>query len=94
VTVRNNQFDPGIRTVAPNSTVTWTWDSCGGGSYNYGTGEYDGETCVNHSVLWADGTGSGTKSEGVYQRQFTAPGTYNYQCSEHGTAMSGTITVQ
>jgi plastocyanin len=90
VTVINNSFTPAASTVPVGSTVTWTWDSCSGGDpYGYG------QTCVSHSVVWDDdGSSSGLKSEGSYQKAFPAAGRYSYHCSIHGAAMTGAVTVQ
>lgn len=90
VTVTNNAFTPASSTVPAGSTITWTWDSCTGGDI-YGSGQ----TCVNHSVVWDDdGSGSGVKSQGSYQKTFPTAGTYTYHCSVHGAAMKGAVTVQ
>lgn len=93
VLVQNNSFNPATLTVAAGTTVKWTWATCSGSNdpYNGGTGQ----TCVDHSVTWDDGTGtSATQSEGTYQRAFATAGTYKYHCVVHGTAMSGTVVVQ
>src|SRR5258705_6694226 len=87
ITVSNNSFSPGTKTVAVGASVQWGWNSCSGDPY-YGT------TCVAHSVTFDDGTTSPTQDQGSYVRTFNAPGTYNYHCSQHGAAMSGSITVQ
>jgi plastocyanin len=78
LTVSNNLFDPNSTTVPVGTTVTWTWAV---GS-------------VNHNVTFDDGTKSGTQNTGTFTRAFTAAGTYNYHCTIHGSAMSGTIKVQ
>ena len=87
ISVSNNMFTPGTKTVAVGGNVDWAWNSCTGDAYN-------GETCVSHSVTFDDGITSPTQSQGTYSRTFTVAGTYNFHCSQHGTAMSGTITVQ
>jgi plastocyanin len=87
ISVSNNMFTPGAKTVPVGTTVKWAWNSCTGDAYN-------GQTCVSHSVTFDDGTTSATQDQGTYSRNFTVAGTYNYHCSQHGTAMSGTITVQ
>jgi plastocyanin len=89
VKVANNAFTPGDLTVAAGSTVTWTWDTCTGGD-GYGTGQ----TCYDHSVTFASGASSETKSTGVFVRAFPTAGTYSYQCLIHGAAMSGKVIVQ
>ena len=87
ISVTNNMFTPGTKTVAVGTAVKWAWNSCSGDSYS-------GQTCVSHSVTFDDGTTSATQDQGTYTRTFDVAGTYNYHCSQHGTAMSGTITVQ
>lgn len=46
-----------------------------------------------HNVTFTGGPASATQVTGTYQRQFTAAGTFNYQCSIHGASMSGSVTV-
>jgi len=87
ISVTNNAFSPGNKTVAVGATVRWAWNSCTGDAYN-------GQTCVSHSVTFDDGSGSPTQDQGTFSKTFNAAGTYDYHCSIHGTAMSGTITVQ
>lgn len=87
ISVSNNMFTPATKTVAVGAAVKWAWNSCTGDAYN-------GQTCVAHSVTFDDGTTSPTQDQGTYTRTFDVAGTYNYHCSQHGTAMSGTITVQ
>jgi plastocyanin len=87
IAVTNNAFSPGTKTVAVGTTIRWAWNSCTGDAYN-------GQSCVSHSVTFADGSGSPVQDQGTFSRTFDAPGVYSYHCSQHGTAMSGTITVQ
>lgn len=92
IAVQNNQFSPSATTVAPGTTVTWTWNSCTGDGYG-------GQLCTDHSVVFDDGAraGSGVRSSGSFASQFANAGSYSYHCSIHGTAtsgMRGTITVQ
>jgi plastocyanin len=47
---------------------------------------------VIHDVTFSDGS-SGPKSSGTFQKTFPTAGTFNYHCSIHGQAMSGTVTV-
>jgi len=90
ITVSNNTFAPGNLSVTAGQTVTWNWDAC------TGTDPYTGQpgTCVSHSVMFDDGVHSDVLSQGSYNRTFSAKGSFPYHCSIHGTAMSGTITVQ
>ena len=87
ITVSNNYFDPASTAVPVNTKVTWTWDACGSDGYG-------GTSCVNHSIVFDDGTASASLQQGTWSRTFTAAGTYKYHCGIHGAAMSGTITVQ
>ena len=87
ITVNNDFFDPSATTVPVGTRVTWTWHACSGDGYG-------GTTCISHQVLFDDGTTSGMQSDGTWSRTFTAAGTYKYHCTVHGTAMSGTVTVQ
>ena len=87
ISVINNSFSPATKTVAVGATVQWAWNSCTGDSYS-------GLTCTSHSVTFDDGTTSPTQDQGTFNRTFNAAGTYNYHCLVHGTAMSGSITVQ
>ena len=87
ITVSNNFFDPTATTVPVNTKVTWTWDACGSDGYG-------GQTCTSHSIVFDDGTSSGSQNQGTWSRTFAAAGTYKYHCAVHGAAMSGTIVVQ
>lgn len=88
ISVTNNSFSPSAKTVPVGTDVKWAWNTCAG---DYYTG---GQTCVGHSVTFDDGVTSPTQDQGTYNRTFTAAGTYNYHCTVHGAAMTGTITVQ
>ena len=77
ITVGNNFFNPTSFSAAPNSTVTWTWNSGG----------------TQHNVTFDDGQHSNTQGSGQYQRTFATAGSYPYHCTIHGVNMSGTITV-
>jgi len=87
ISVSNDQFTPGTKTVAVGTAVNWSWNSCS-------SDPYYGETCVSHSVTFDDGVTSPTQDKGSFSRTFAVAGTYNYHCSIHGAAMSGSITVQ
>jgi plastocyanin len=87
ITVGNNYFDPASTNIAVGTKVTWTWNSCAGDGYG-------GQTCVQHGILFDDGSASGAQSDGSWSRTFTTAGTYKYHCTVHGAAMSGAIVVQ
>lgn len=89
ISVVNNAFSPAAKTVQAGTTVTWAWNTCTGGD-GYG----GSEACVAHGVNFDDGTNSPTQDKGTYARNFATAGTYNYHCAVHGTAMSGSVTVQ
>lgn len=86
ISVTNNAFSPVSKTVAVGTAVTWAWNSCSGDAYT-------GQACVSHDIVFDDTATSGLKDQGTYSRTFTVAGTYPYHCSIHGTAMSGSITV-
>ena len=84
IEVGNNFFDPDDRTVTAGATVVWTWTNTG---------------AISHSVqsTGAPGFTSSATMAGngqTHSVQFTAPGTYTYQCAVHGAAMAGRIVVQ
>jgi plastocyanin len=87
IVVKNNRFDPSATTVNVGTTVTWTWDACDDDGYG-------GQTCVNHSVTFAGGSGSPTQSTGTYSRPFNTAGTFNYTCIVHGSAMAGQVVAR
>jgi plastocyanin len=88
ISVINNQFSPGTKTVAVGSSVQWAWNTCTGDAYS-------GQTCAMHSVTFDDGSiSSPTQDQGTFTKAFSTPGTFTYHCSVHGAAMAGTITVQ
>lgn len=47
-----------------------------------------------HNVTFSSGTNSATQSSGMFARTFPDTGSFDYQCTIHGSAMSGTIVVQ
>jgi plastocyanin len=89
ISVTNNAFTPATKTVAVGATVQWAWNSCTGGDPYGGN-----QTCVSHDIVFDDLVTSGLMDQGTFSRTFTAAQTYNYHCSVHGAAMSGTIIVQ
>jgi plastocyanin len=80
VSVVDNEFNPAALTVAPGTTVTWTWN----GSTDHNV-TWDGAGAPAPSP---------TQTDGTYSRSFGTAGTFDYFCSIHGPSMSGTITVQ
>lgn len=81
VSGHNGTGNPAVDTIPVGATVTWTWT----GSLPHGVQPVTSPSFAASSVK----TGSGT-----YAVMFTAPGTYQYDCSVHGAAMTGTIVVQ
>ena len=69
VSVEDNLFDPDNLTVAPGTTVTWTWS----GSVDHNV-TWDGAGQPGPSP---------TQSSGTYSRAFATAGTFDYQCSIH-----------
>jgi len=81
VSSHNGSQNPAVDTIPVGSTVTWTWT----GSLPHSV----------HSTGSTSFTSSGIKTgSGTHVVTFTAPGTYQYDCAVHGTAMRGTIVVQ
>ncbi len=78
VSVRNNTFSPGNRTVAAGTTVTFRWAN----------------GAAMHNVTFDDGPASANQSTGTYTRTFNNAGSFPYHCTIHGAGMSGTVTVQ
>jgi plastocyanin len=88
ISVTNNMFSPGTKTVAVGASVQWAWNACTGDAYN-------GQTCVSHSVTFDDGSASSAlQDQGTFNKTFNTAGTFTYHCSVHGAAMTGSITVQ
>jgi plastocyanin len=92
VTVGNNFFqsahngtlNDAVDTIAAGSTVTWSWAASGSHSIQSTGGE---PTVFRNSTVMSS---SGSN----YAVMFSTPGTYTYDCSIHGAAMSGRIVVQ
>jgi plastocyanin len=83
VTVGNNFFQPANVTINAGEKVTWTW---GTGASSH-TVQSTGSPSFPSSAIQS---GAGA----TYSNTFNTPGTYTYDCAVHGTAMSGTVTVQ
>ncbi len=80
----NGTANPAADTVAAGSTVTWTWTNNQAVSHSV---QSQGSTAFASSPIMS---GSGQ----TYAVTFTTPGTYQYDCAVHGTAMTGTIVVR
>ena len=77
----NGTTNPAVDTVVVGGTVTWTWISGDHSVESLGTPSF-----TSSSVSSTPGN--------VYTFTFTAPGTYEYDCSVHGLSMSGRIVVE
>ncbi len=75
----NGTENPAVDTIAVGGTVTWTWVSGTHGVQSTGTPSF---------------TTSPTQSSGSYSYTFGTAGTYTYDCTVHGTLMTGQIVVQ
>jgi plastocyanin len=80
----NGTQNPAVDTVAAGTTVTWTWTSTG--SQPHSVQSLGDPSFASSENL----TGNGM----TYTFNFTAPGTYQYNCAVHGNLMTGTIVVQ
>jgi adhesin/invasin len=78
----NMTQNPAIDTIAVGGTVTWNW--VGAASHSV---ESTGSPSFASSIVK---TGAGNK----YILTFTSAGTYTYDCSVHGTSMTGTLVVR
>jgi plastocyanin len=84
VEMKNIAFAPKEVTIKAGEKVTWT----------------NKEAAINHDVTpkgettsWNSSGKGGIKPGESFEKTFDAAGTYEYFCQEHGTSMSGTITV-
>ncbi|HEX2202675.1 MAG TPA: cytochrome c peroxidase [Longimicrobium sp.] len=80
VTMRASAFQPATLTVAPGTEVTWTNADNLGHSANFAS------PAIGSTPIFASGSRALTMP--------AAPGTYPYECTVHGAAMSGTIVVR
>ena len=80
VSGHNGTMNPAVDTVVAGATVTWKWT----GALPHGVRSVGTPTFTSSPTH----TGSGT-----YVATFTNPGTYQYDCSVHGQAMTGRIVV-
>jgi len=76
-------FSPTSVTIQAGGTVTFTWAS---GSITHGVNWLTAPTALPAN--------SATQSSGTYTTPALSAGTYTYDCTVHGVAMSGTIIVQ
>jgi plastocyanin len=79
---KNGSSNPAVDTVAMNGTVTWTWTV---GDMPHSVHSMGSPSFTSSAIQ----TGSGK----TYQFQFTAAGSYQYDCAVHGTLMTGMIVV-
>ena len=77
----NGSTNAAVDRIAVGGTVTWSWT----GSLPHSVQTVGSPSFGSSTTM----TGSGT-----YAVTFTAPGTYQYDCAVHGTAMTGTIVVR
>jgi plastocyanin len=78
VAISNNEFTPSTVDIALNGTVTWNNGSQTSHDVTFAT-------LASHNIL--------AHTSGSNARTFNSAGTFQYQCSIHGGAMSGTIIV-
>jgi plastocyanin len=84
ISAHNGTANPAVDTVAVGATVTWVWTNNEGVSHSV---QSQGSTAFASSpIIGGDGQ--------TYTVTFTTPGTYQYDCAVHGTAMTGTIVVR
>jgi plastocyanin len=77
VNIQDDLFSPSSLTVTTGTTVTWNWNGNN-----------------QHNVTWVAAGGpapSPTQTDGSYPRVFNAAGSYDYYCSVHATATTGTM---
>jgi plastocyanin len=80
----NGTANPAVDTVVAGTTVTWTWATSESLPHSV---QSTGSPSFTSSAVQ---TGPGK----TYQFTFTTPGTYQYDCVVHGSAMTGTIVVR
>jgi plastocyanin len=83
---RNESSNPAVDTLALNGTVTWSWGP-GAGSHSVRSNQTPGAPTFVSSLVK---TGAGQS----YSVSFTEAGTYTYDCSIHGAAMTGRVVVR
>jgi len=80
----NGTVNPAVDSVAVGGTVTWTWGS--NGTTPHSVQSVGSPTFTSSAIQTAAGS--------TYQVTFPTAGVYHYQCSVHGSLMSGTIVVR
>jgi len=80
----NGSANPAVDTVVAGTTVTWTWD--GTGTTPHSVQSQGSPGFPSSTVLTGDGQ--------AYSFTFSVPGTYQYDCAVHGSAMTGTMVVR
>ena len=78
----NGSQNPAVDTIAAGSAITWTWNAAGSHSI-----QSTGAPSFTNGALQS-------AANATYVVTFNTPGTYNYICGVHGSAMSGRIVVQ
>jgi Copper binding proteins, plastocyanin/azurin family len=81
VSGHNGSTNAAVDTIPVGGTVTWTWS----GSLPHSVQSQGSASFASSATM----TGNGT-----YAVTFSAPGTYQYDCSVHGQLMTGTIVVR
>jgi plastocyanin/N-acetylneuraminic acid mutarotase len=81
---QNGSVNPAVDTVAVNGTVTWT--------SMVGTHTAHNVTSIGSPSFPSSGTLSGFGA--TYSATFSAPGTYEYECSIHPLKMKGRVVVR
>ena len=84
LSAHNGSSNPAVDTVAIGGTVTWTWTSTQGLAHS--AQSLGSPTFASSAIMSGDGQ--------TYSVTFTTPGTYQYDCAVHGTAMSGRVVVR
>jgi plastocyanin len=79
ITMSNMTFSPASKTVAKGTVVKWTNND----SYAHTVTSNDGSSFDSGNI---NGGGS-------FSYTASTPGTFEYHCTIHGTAMSGTLIV-
>lgn len=79
VVLRDIAFKAEKVTIPAGETVTWKFKDTG----------------IPHNVVAKDGSfKSDTMDSGTFTHTFTAPGTYEYQCTLHPAQMNGSVVVK